>query len=361
MYGGAERVLQALLKVFPEADVYTSYADLNLIKDYLPQISIKRLFLSFIQNTPFVGHNSLLQAYSPLLWRSFKLEKYDIVISNSSYMLCNLIEVKKPIHIQYILAPPKNLFNLAPYRPLQKILPYTQLVSNFYKKALHSTPYIITDSIHIQQMIYELSGVSSKVIYPPVRIPKAPPIKKKLQYYIIVSRIEDTKNIDFAIRACNYLKLPLKIIGKATNPKYERHIKSIAGSTIEFLGMKTDEEIDALYQSTKGFIFTAKNEDFGIAPLEAMAHGVPVIAYYGGGVKETITDKKTGLFFYKHNPKSLIVALKKISPEMFNSTILYEHAKQFSEGRFCKEIKEYIKNTTNFSRQQVKPVENISY
>ncbi len=344
-FGGAERVLQVLLKIFPDADIYSSYAKSIILQNFF-NISRTRLHLSFLQKTPLVGHNTLLQVLSPIIWRCFNLEKYDLVISISSFALCNIINIntKKAIHVQYILGPPKNLFNISPRRPLQKIIPYTKIVSGFYHKALYSSPYIITDSLHIQNTIYNLFGLNSKVIYPPVRVPKSLPKKKKARYFIIVSRLEDTKGIDLAIDAFNHLKLPLKIIGQAANLKYERYLKSISGSTIEFLGEKSDKEIDKLYKSAIAFIFTAKNEDFGIAPVEAMARGVPVIAFYGGGLKETVIKNKNGLFFYEHKKEALIDAIKTFASLSFNDKDVYESSFKYSDEHFCFNINKYLES-----------------
>lgn len=335
-FGGAERVLQSLIKLFPEADIFSSYASKTLLNNYFPSISHSNLKLSIIQNTPLSSHNSLLQTYSPLLWKTFCFDKYDLVISNSSYALSNLIRVKNSVHIQYINCPPKNLFGISPPRPLQRFFPYTKLIANFYKKAIHSSPYIIVNSKHMKKMIYNLFGISAKVIYPPVRIPDLKPTRHKPKYYFIVSRIDPTKKLELAIQACNYLKLPLRIVGETNAPYYERYLRSISGKTIEFLGKKTDDEIDELYKYAIAFLFTPENEDFGIAPVEAMTHGIPVIAYYGGGVKETIKENQTGLFFYKHTSESLVYILRRFDSSIFDSYKLYSYSKKFSEKNFLR-------------------------
>lgn len=340
-YGGAERVLQAFIKLYPGADIFSSYAKTFLLKKFFPGIPSERFHFSLIQKTPLVGHNTLFQIYSPVIWKLFNFESYDLVISNSFYMLCNQIRVIKPFHIQYINYPPKNIFGLTQMRPLQKIIPYTKIIANFYERALRSTSYIISISKYTQKILLDLFGVSSKVIYPPVKIPNKLPEKKNSLYYLCVSRLDRSKSIEIAIEACNRLKLPLKIVGKTNEPKYEFYLRSIAGPTIEFLGMKSDKEIAELYKSAIAFIFTTKNEDFGIAPVEAMAHGVPVIAYFGGGAKETILQRKTGLFFYEHSTNALVKIIRKFSGMSFNPDVLYNHAKKFSEDRFTEEIKTY--------------------
>lgn len=349
VFGGQERVLQSLLKLFPDADVYTSFSNPTIIKQYFPNLRTDQLHHSIIHNAFFTNHKSLFQVFSPLIWKSFNLEKYDLVLSLSSNMLSNLIQTKKPIHIQYISTPPKNLFGLEPLRPLQHFIPYTRIIGTLYKIAIKSSPYIIVNSQHIRKMIYQISGVLPQVIYPPVRIPTNIPQKTSNKYFLIVSRLDPSKNIELAIKTCNVLKLPLVIVGKAIKASYEKYLKSIAGPTVEFLGEKSDMEIDILYKSVRAFIFTAINEDFGIAPVEAMAHGVPIISYYGGGLKETNINNKTGIFFYKNNVNSLIEAIKILSKIEFNPLYLYTHSKKFGENIFLSKINKVIEEILNRS------------
>jgi len=343
-FGGAERVLLALLEAFPKAHLYTAYTSKIILKNYFSHFDKSLLFSSIIQNTKLQGRNSLFQILSPLIWRRFNFDKYNLVISNSAYMLSNLVCTKRSIHIQYINCPPKNLFCLLPKRPLQKIIPYTNLIGRIYVNALQKNTNIIVNSFYTKNNIKKISGISSKVIYPPVNIPNNLSIRKKGKYFLTVSRIDPEKCIEIAIMACNILKKPLYIVGETNKSSYEEYLKKISGPTIYFLGRKTDTEIASLYQSAIAFLFTPKKEDFGIAPVEAMAYGVPVIAFWGGGVKETVIPNKTGLFFYKHQSDDLIKALNRFFPKNFNSRLIFNHAKKYRKERFIKEVSQYIKS-----------------
>ncbi|MEK7499650.1 MAG: glycosyltransferase [Patescibacteria group bacterium] len=337
-FGGAERVLLALLNIFPGAAVYTAYAENEFVKQFFPMVTPSQFHVSWVQNTQIVTHWSLLQSLSPLVWRSFNLESYDVVISATSYLAANMVRVEKPVHIQYIQSLPKNLYKLESPFMLQKILPYGPVVRYFFQHALAHSRYILTNSRHMQKTLIHFCGINSRVIYPAVNVPVSLPKRKKGKYYLCVTRIDRTKSIEISIEACNLLKLPLKIIGVTNDPPYERYVRSLAGPTIEFLGFLPDEEIAKIYQSAIAFLFSSKNEDFGIAPVEAMAHGVPVIAYCGGGATDTVIPGKTGFFFNEHTVSSLVTVLKKFDPTIFSSIVLYKHAKQYSKERFHHQI-----------------------
>jgi len=126
--------------------------------------------------------------------------------------------------------------------------------------------------------------------------------------------------------------------------KGEEYLRSMAGPSIEFLGGVTDEVLHDVYAGAKALIFPAEDEDFGIVPIEAMGHGVPVLAHRSGGPRETILEGKTGLFFDELTVKSLVEKMQQFETEekKFNSSAIYTHALEFRKERFQKEIVELI-------------------
>lgn len=342
-YGGADRVLQILAQLYPQAHIYTAYANYKMLRKYLPSVPAHQIHTSWAQHTFLSSHKSLFQCLSPFIWRSFRFNNYDLVLSHSAHLLSNIINVKESIHIQYIQTPPKNLFGLLPKTPLQRIVPYTFVIAKLYRKALRSTPYVITNSFHMKKILHDIAHINPEVIYPPVHIPSR--LKRTVaKHYLCVSRLDKIKNLELAILACTQLQLPLKIVGKSASSGYEKFLRSIAGPTVKFLGFKQDSEIERLYESAKAFIFPSLSEDFGIAPIEAMAHGVPVIAYFGGGVKETVINGKTGIFYYRNTVDSLKKALLSYDPKAFSPISLNRHATRFSEERFKKEFSQYVQS-----------------
>lgn len=341
-FGGAERMLQALLRIFPHAHVYTAFADPKTLRTYFPLLPRVNLHTSGLPAPFFSRHTSLFQSIAPRVWRRFDFAPYDLVFSHGSHLMSNLVHVERALHIQYIHSPPKNIFGLDAPTRWQKLTHYDRLVAPLYKSALRSTPYILTDSHHMRRILRRLFGVSAHVIYPPVIIPPRPTKQSKKHSYLCVSRIDRGKHLELAVAACTALALPLRIVGKTNEPRYEHYLRSIAGPTIQFLGERTDDDIADLYKEAIAFLFPSKNEDFGITPLEAMAHGVPVIAYSGGGAKETVRQGQTGQFFYTHSSRALARVLTSFDPTRYTPQILRAWAQRFSVGVFTKRLVSYL-------------------
>lgn len=345
-FGGAERLLSAVLETFPQAHVYTSVADPVFTEVHFKgrRISSANVFGRF-----FANHSSLFQSISPLVWRSFRLDSYDLVLSVSGHLMSNMVTPRGPVFVQYILTPPKNVFSLDPKTPFQKIFPYEIYLRPIYRKQLKTTPHILTLSHHMQHILYHKLGTQSQVIYPPVYLPNDPIIRFRKtpaapNYYLVVSRIDRTKAIELAIHACNALKQRLVIVGQSNEDRYYRYLHRIAGPTITFCGFQTDRQIAQHYRHAKAFLFTPKCEDFGIAPIEAMAHGVPVIGYFGGGLRETLAEGKTGIFFHEHSAEALIEALRTFRPEKFRPTALRKRAAAFDVRVFKDNIRQYMES-----------------
>lgn len=348
-FGGAERVALTMLTMFPRAHFYTSFATPSIVRrfftSYAGNIRTPWQILSFIAT-----HRSLMQMISPFLWRHWDLSQYELVLSNPSILMCNMVSVTHGTHIQYIHTIPKNLFGLVPKTPLQRLIGYDKFIISQYRKAITNTPYVLTSSQHMQQTISRLFGIVPQIIPPPVNIPQSKPIRKSPSFYLCVSRLDRDKHLELAIEACTRMHLPLIIVGVTNEPSYEAYLHSIAGPTIRFLGYQSDKTIHSLYKRAYAFIFPSKQEDFGITPLEALAHGVPVIAYFGGGPRETMKEGVTGTFFRSHTAQGVMDAIKRLRRKAFNPNALYAHAQHYSEAHFKKRLMAYIQTIMPSSR-----------
>ncbi|PIQ72128.1 hypothetical protein COY13_00065 [Candidatus Roizmanbacteria bacterium CG_4_10_14_0_2_um_filter_36_35] len=360
-FGGAERVLVALKKIFPQADVYTTTFDLNSLGSHKNLVKNWKVNVSWFGKIPILNRfYSPFRFLTPLIWESFDFSKYDLVISSSGSWMSKGIKTKKPtLHISYVHHPPRYLYGYETAIEWQKywlVRIYAYIVNHFLRiwdfQSSQRPDYLIANSEETQRRIKKFYRRNSIVIYPPVTILSghSQGVQKqkghpKGDHYITVSRLARAKHIDVLIKAANKLKFNLKIVGTGRDEKY---LKSIAGPTVEFLGNLSDQEFKKKFLNAKGFLFASKDEEFGIAPVEAMGYGLPVIAYNSGGVPEYIKNGVNGYLFNQLNENSLVEKINELTRlggekylEMKKEA--RKTAERFGEKRFEREIKSFIK------------------
>jgi len=365
-FGGAERVLISLKKIFPNADVYTTTFDLNLLGSHKKLIKDWKVYVSWFGKIPFLNRfYSPFRFLTPFIWESFDFSKYDLVISSSGSWMSKGIKTNKPtIHISYIHHPPRYLYGYETAIEWQKyffVKIYGHIVNHFLRiwdfTSSKRPDYLIANSEETKKRIEKFYRRDSTVIYPPVNIPKRVVIPTEVEgslrfarndknnkYFLTVSRLARAKHIDVLIKAANKLKFNLKIVGTGRNEEY---LKSIAGPTVEFLGNLTDEQLKKIYLNAKAFLFASKDEEFGIAVVEAMGYGLPVIAYRSGGIPEYVTNRINGFLFDQLNEDSLIERIKELTnlPEEKYFEMRKEArktAEKFSEKNFKNNILNFI-------------------
>jgi len=350
-YGGAERVLETLTEIFPDAPIYTSFY-VKKSQAY-KHFQDKQIIASWAQYFPFFKSKlySPLRFLTPLIWGSFNLSKYDLVISSASWYIAKGFKKKNDqfTEICYCHTPPRWLYGFTTSINFQKYWPvriYALIIGHFlrlydFRKA-QKVDYFIANSKEVQSRIKKFYRRDSTIIYPPVSLPKVQNIKKG-NYYFIVSRIVGAKGLDLAVEAAIKMGIKLKIAGSPAGYYFE-HDKLIKKSQgkVEFLGQVTDEELTKLYKGAKAFLALSRDEDFGITPVESMLCGTPVIAFNGGGYKETVIDGKTGVLFDDYSTDGLIEAVKKLEKMKLNSSDCITQAQKFSKERFKKEIKKFV-------------------
>jgi glycosyltransferase involved in cell wall biosynthesis len=300
-----------------------------------------------------------LRFLTPLIWGSFNLSKYDLVISSASWYIAKGFKKKNDqfAEICYCHTPPRWLYGYNTSVNLQKYWPvkvYATIVGHFLRlydfKQAQKVDYFIANSKEVQSRIKKFYRRDSTVIYPPVSLPAVQNTKKE-DYYFIVSRIVGAKGLDIAVEAALKSGFKLKIAGSPAGYSFEHDnlIKKSQGK-VEFLGQVSDEELAKLYKGAKGFLALSKDEDFGITPVESMLSGTPVIAFNGGGYKETVINGKTGVLFDDYSVEGLITAIKKFEDIKLNSKDCVERAEKFSKERFKKEIKEFVEKYAGITR-----------
>jgi len=355
-YGGAELVLETLSDIFPRADIYTSLYSPSSFGPHRSRLQKKwrhRIRQSFFRFIPFASRLiSPLRFLSPLAFKSFDFSDYDIIITSSTgAYFPNALSKKSAKLICYCHTPPRYLYGLATARNPKKypiLNAILQTLFHFFRLRdftyAQNVNQFIANSKTTAGRIKKFYRRPSIIINPPACLAKTSaktsrPARK--DFYLTGGRLARAKRYDLAIHACNQLNLPLKIFGRDF-AGHQAELKKITSSTIEFLGEVTDQQKSDLMSQAKAFIFCSDNEDFGIIPVEAMAHGCPVIGHNSGGTAETIIDGKTGILFDRLTVPSLISAIRKFQKTKILSSTCHSRSRQFSRPVFIKKIKKLI-------------------
>ena len=356
-YGGAERVVEAIHEIWPDAPLYTSFVDWDRLGTHAKRFRSWDIRPSWVQHNWFVKKfHSPLRFLAPRIWESFDLSDFDVVISSSGWFICRGVRVKKPrVHICYIHHPPRNLYGYATGSLYEKhwLVKFYATIINFFMRqydfaTAQRVDYFVANSKEVARRVQKFYRRESTVIYPPVSVNTRLSDMKKgtSDYFLSVGRLMWAKRIDIVIEAANKLSLPLKIVG--AGPEEEK-LRAMAGPTIEFLGPVSDGELARLYQGAQATIFSALDEDFGIVPVESQAAGCPVITLAQGGVLETVIDGKTGVFFAKPEVSSLIEGIqrfKKLSKDTDWEKACRHQAEKFGKEIFQNKLKQFVASHT---------------
>jgi len=352
-FGGAERVLLTLSEMFPDAPIYTAFRVKNSTADR--EFKNKKIIESTFAPVLKIGNlYSPLRFLIPAIWGSFDLSKYDLVIASSSWYITRGFRVGANTKvICYCHTPPRWLYGYETSVGFTKYWPvkiYSAIVGHFMRmydfETAQNVDYFIANSKNVEERIEKFYRRDSIVIYPPVsvaEIEEATRGLKKENYFLIVSRLVGAKGIEETARLAKKLNFELKIIGESHGfSEVEKKLKKLSGGNIKLLGRMTDTELYKVLGKAKGFIALAKDEDFGMTPVEAQAAGTPVIAFNGGGFKESVIDGVTGVLINEISEKVLGEAIGKVEKTKWSREKLIKNAKRFSKERFKKEIVEFI-------------------
>lgn len=317
-WGGAERVLEAISEIYPDAPIYTSVYD-SSNKQLAKRFGSRKIITSFIQKIP--GWKSLYKALLPLYplsFEQFSFDGYDLVISNTTRFAKSIITKPQTTHICFCHTPPRFLWHFSGdknYGMLEflmtKLRVYDQISSS-------RVDHFIAGSVNAKKRIQKIYRMDSRVVYPFVDLDRFKNVETfDGGYFVVVGRVNVYKRFDLAIEACKRLGLELKIID----------------------GKLSEETVVRVLAGCKGLIITGI-EDFGISSLEAQALGKPVIAFKDGGVLETVIEGQTGVFFDEQTVDSL--SEKLTSLKRFDSQKCKDNAKRFSKGNFKKDFMQTI-------------------
>ena len=349
--GGSDKVVKAILDVFPDADIYTLVAK----KEVCDELGIpwEKVHTSFIQKMPLgtKKHRAYLPLF-PFAIEQFDLRGYDVVISSSHCVAKGVLTKADQLHICYCHSPIRYCWDM-----YNEYLEESHLDKGFkswlVRLMLHPirlfdaiagsrVDYYISNSDYVGQRIRKTYRRKATTIYPNIDISNFELCNDKQEYYLASSRLVAYKKIDTIIEAFNQMP-DKKLVVIGGGPNLEAYRK-LAKDNVTVMGYQPFDVLKDKMQYAKAFVFAA-DEDFGMIPIEAQSCGTPVIAYGHGGSLETVNGGKTGLFFNEQTPEAIVEAVNRfeaMGSQPFAPADCRQWAEGFSEERFKREIKEFV-------------------
>ena len=351
-WGGAEVVLEQILEAFPNADIFTSV----FWQQENPIFKWRKITTSFIQKIPFLNKSHKLALWlRPLAFESFDLSQYDIVISSTSAESKWVITKPDCLQICYCHTPTRYFWSH--YHEYLQMMEFGGILNWIWKKiapgkihklrqwdfcAAKRPDYFIANSKNTSSRISKYYKRDSEVIYPCIDISQSIFREEKQDYYFYIWRCIPYKKFDLLIESFNQNWKKLIIATNTDNTLY-RELKEKSKSNIEWKFDASREEINNLYANARAFMFPPE-EDFGIVPLEAMACGTPVIAYWKWGALETVVENSTWVFFSEQNSESVNTAIEQFETMHFDAKIIRNHAEKFDKEIFKQNLYNCIEN-----------------
>lgn len=350
---GGEKVVESLLKLYPNADIYTLFYDEKIYGDSLKNYKI----YTSILNTPLLRkyYQKIFPLY-PTGIRSLKLkEQYDLIISSESGPAKGIQINNNAKHVCYIHSPMRYCWGYTE-EYLKSMNPLIRPIANYFfmqlkkwdKSTIDNVDYYISNSKNVAKRVEKYYNRKAKVIYPPIdsNLFIEPLERNKKTHFLSFGALTPYKKIDLLVDCFNKNGKKLIIIG---NGSEKEKLKKRAKQNIEFKGFLKEYELKNYIQNSKALLFPGE-EDFGMIPLEVMSYGIPVIAYKKGGALETVVENKikvsesSGIFFNQQNIESLQKALDNFNKieENFNPSWIRKHAEKFEESNFLQSFSQTI-------------------
>jgi len=347
-YAGAERVVEQMLSVYPDADIFSLF-------DFLPPekrgfIRNKPVKTSFIQRLPFARtKHRMYLPLMPLAIEQLDVSGYDVVLSSSYLAAKGVITRPGQLHVCYCHTPARYAWDLQDQylgtnnlaSGIKSMLARVILhyIRTWDARSSNGVDHFIANSNYIGRRIEKCYRRTSTTIYPPIDVDQFHAAPKREEFYFTLGRLVPYKRVDLLVDAFNKMQgKQLVVVGDG--PDLEK-LRAKAGPNIKFMGFQSCAQIRNYLSLCKGFVFGGE-EDFGIVLVEAQASGAPVIAYGAGGAKEIIIDGQTGVFFDQQSPASIIEAVNRFEKSTWDSDAIVRSARRFGVERFRDEIEQFV-------------------
>ncbi|QZZ20177.1 glycosyltransferase [Leptothermofonsia sichuanensis E412] len=339
-YGNAERVLQVLHRMYPEAPVYTAFVDPRGLGATIDRFAGWDIRTTWAHRLPAIAHHyNTYRFLLPYFWESLDLSAYDLVISSSGNYLSKAVLTRADtLHVCYCHTPPRYL-----WEPATHALPswYTPWIDSQLRQydfhVAQRCDRFVANSARVARRIKKFYRCTAEVIPPPVSIQGEGQAGN--QYYLYVGPLTRDQHVDLAVAACTRSDRPLWIVGTGSDAQ---RLQALAGKSIRFLGAVPDQNLTELYAHAKALLFLNPDADFGFPPVEAMGRGVPVIASAQSGIQEIVLNYRTGLLFAEPTVESLCETLSQFEGLRFFSHACIQRAEEFAESVFVAKLEWFI-------------------
>lgn len=351
--GGAEKVLKAFHEMFPEAPIYVLFYNPEFTEGFMPNADIRPTFLQ--KPYRFFGSHKMLVPFIPLAVESIDLSDYDLVVSSGLFTK-GLILKPQTIHVSYCSSPTRQVWDWqAEYRKESRLTPKSWLAmfQHFLRMWDHyastRVDYYIANSINTQRRIKKYYQKASTIIHPPVRtnLQASKLTSSQVSNFLIVSRLFRHKNIHLAIKAFSKLEWPLYVIGDGPEYSYLKNLARQNGGFAKILGYQSDAITHEYLANCSAFVMP-QEEDFGIAPIEALSYGKPVLALKRGGALEYIQESINGEFFEDPCEEMLADGARRLKENLpyYDQEDIKRTAERFSYEAFTEKVQNFLNQIT---------------
>jgi glycosyltransferase involved in cell wall biosynthesis len=351
---GSERVVEQILRVFPDADLVTAFVDEAVQRHHLRDVRLRKLWLGRLP-----GFKRWYQYALPLEAAAFarvSTQEYDVVISSSHALAKAVAPGRRGLHICYCYSPPRYLYDqFDHYHDRSSLLRRTALrwsrwpLQRLDKATAKRVSHFVTLSHFVGRRVQAAYNRKARVVYPPV----APKVDAtggtsvhREDFLLYLGRLVPYKRVDVIVAAAR--RLGVRVVIAGDGPERSR-LEAMAPANVDFVGAVSDEEAAALMESCMAFVFCAE-EDFGIAPVEANAHGAPVIALRAGGIVESMREGETAVLFDRADADGLCEAVQRATRRRWDESLIRANAARFSPAQFREAFRRTVSDALEGTR-----------
>ena len=356
VYAGAEKVLEQILEVWPEADLFA-------VIDFLPDdsrhfVKGKRATTTFLQGMPKASkHYRKYLPLMPIAIEQLDLSAYDVIVSSSHAVAKGVLTGPDQLHVSYVHSPIRYAWDLQHQYLAESALTrgFKSILARFVLHYMriwdlgssNGVDVFVANSHFIARRIQKVYRREAEVIYPPVDVARFAVHEVKEDFYLTASRMVPYKKIPLIIEA--FAHMPDKrLIVIGDGPEAKKAL-AVASPNVTLLGYQSTEVLIDYMQRARAFVFAAE-EDFGITPVEAQACGTPVIAFGKGGALETVNDKgdaPTGLFFTEQTTDAICHAVARFENmfDKFSAAACRSNAERFAPAVFRDKLRSLVENS----------------